>query len=540
MYQVKIYDGPYDSNGIEIHSPGVSEIKVIGESLRLGINAVSGFRFTLFPNNPGWLKLHTKRTIVKVFDTVKNECVFEGRVLSPVGQMQSDGVVGITYQCGCLLGYLQDSIQSWEDIRNMTPRNFLQHLINVHNSQVESHKRFNLGVVSISNGPTQVHYFVDDESTTYEMIKDRLINRIGGELRVRNVNGQLYLDWMDVIGEVVDTTIQVTKNMISISSENDSLSTITRLFPRGARLEADTADGEPNPVSTPRLTIASVNNGREFIDANQDLIDAFGIVSGAVTWDDVTLPENLLRNARGWLSDQKASVMRVSMSAIDLGLIGIDSDHFRVGNAYRCINKLINLDQYLRIVEIQLDINRPERSTLSLGSKPLALSQQQASLAKSQKRLGGVENAVVTQSRRIASVAQTATLIRQDVAELQSTIGEADFDKIAELRANVATLTTDLAEHIASTGNVQQQQQRFNDRIVARVDDTVRTQQSINNDIADEINDLKQDQQQFNDHIVAKIDDAVAQQQTLNAEILSRLEALEDYENEEEDDVDDK
>ena len=453
MYQVKIFDGPNDKIGIEIHSSKANSLKIKSDSLRLGINAIDGFRFTIYPNNPGFNKIKSLTTLVTVYDTIAKSFVFEGRVLGPEESMAGDGMVSATYQCGSFLSYLQDSVQSWAQIQDTSPRQLLQFLIDVHNSQVEDHKQFLLGEVNVTNTTDNVYYYIEDTATTYDMIMDRLIDRIGGELQIRNVDNQLYLDWVNEIGQTNDVTIRVQKNMISVSKENDPTEVITRLFPRGARLDPE--DGDETAISTPRLTIASVNGGVEFIDADSEMIAEFGIRSGYVTWDDTTLAPNLLRNARNWLDNQSAGVLRVAANAVDLGLIGLDSGRFRVGDRYRCLNPLINLDSVLRIVEMSININQPEQSSLVLGAKQLSLAQYQANLKREQKKVVELEGVVTSHSKQIASVSRSANQAQQGVNELQKAFEEVDIDGVKgfeEFKKEVINQLDSLFDNIGEIG----------------------------------------------------------------------------------------
>jgi len=488
MYQVKIYDGPEDKQGIEIHSPRVNDLKVKGAGLKLGINAIDGFKFTIYPDNPGFGQIKSLTTLVTVYDTVAKEFVFEGRVLGPHESMGSNGIVSATYQCGCYKSYLQDSIQGWAKIQDTTPRQLLQYLIDVHNSQVEPHKQFILGEVTVTNTTDNVYYFIDDTSTTYDSIEDKLIDRIGGELQVRNVNSQLYLDWVEEIGKVSETVIRLQKNMISISKENDPTEVITRLFPRGAR---EDEDEENTDVSTPRLTIASVNNGREYIDASSDMIKEFGIRGGLLVLDDTTLPENLIRSGQSWLNNQSSGTLRVEANAIDLGLIGLDPGRFKVGYYCRCINRLVNLDSQLRIIEMSININQPEQSTLTLGSKPLTLSQYQTNLKREQKRAIELEGAVTAQGRRLSAVTQSVNQAQQGVNELQKAFEEVDidsvkgfedfkievinqldslFDNLVEIGAEVTDLSNQIRLHTADFNEYKNEQSKIITHINERLD----------------------------------------------------------------------
>lgn len=123
--------------------------------------------------------------------------MFEGRVLEPIEEFSEDETFAFTYLCESQEGFLQDSIQSFKKI-NGTSRLILKHIISVHNKQVEKYKQFTVGKVDVENKLPDTFYYIDDSSTTWETIQEKLLDRdaLGGEIQIRVENGVKYIDWL--------------------------------------------------------------------------------------------------------------------------------------------------------------------------------------------------------------------------------------------------------------------------------------------------------------------------------------------------------
>ncbi|MDE6706513.1 MAG: phage tail protein, partial [Oscillospiraceae bacterium] len=183
----------------------------------------------------------------------------------------------------------------------------------------------------------------------------------------RNENNQIVLDYYreEDFGQVcTDTTVEITVNMKSISSGTDVTGIITRLYPLGCQIGNDTAE---------RLTISSVNGGIPWID-DEDAIAKYGVKCGTYTWDDVTLPENLLTKGQEYLKQSCQIKKNYEAVVLDLSTIGRAADSFRAGNTYRFINKLIGLDEYLKIIRRTVNIFSPYQPTIEIGDKTEAVT----------------------------------------------------------------------------------------------------------------------------------------------------------------------
>ncbi|WP_270312039.1 phage tail spike protein [Vagococcus fluvialis] len=420
MYLVELKETP-NSEPIMIHSPLLNDIKVESNSLKRGINAIHSFTFTIYPNNPGFGLIKPLISLIDVTDTLNNKKVFEGRVLEPIEEFSEDETFAFTYLCESQEGFLQDSIQSFKKIKG-TSRLILEHIIRVHNKQVEKYKQFTVGKVDVENKLPDTFYYIDDSSTTWETIQEKLLDRdaLGGEIQIRVENGVRYIDWLKRIGKKSATEIELTKNLMSMSKEINPAEVMTRIFPRGERQEA--TEENQNDASQPRLTIASVNNGIEYLDATQEYIDLFGIQGKAVNYDDITKADRLLSQAKKDISNPIVASGVFKIKALDLSLIGLDIETYQEGNIHHVFNPPMAVDEELRIVGVNISINAPEESDLDFGDVQMTLSKYQTQLKKDRKRLLEIKADMEKQSKEIFKVKEQVTEAEKVIEETKQEV----------------------------------------------------------------------------------------------------------------------
>ncbi|MCV9884696.1 phage tail spike protein [Metabacillus halosaccharovorans] len=434
MYKVTIIN-----DGIEttIHSPNVDDLKLPTGQIKKEINLIDSFNFSFYMNNPGFGKLKPLKTLINVLNLKTGKYEFEGRILGPSENMDDTGLYDASYLSEGELGYLHDSQQRHLEFRG-TPIELFTTILNYHNSQVESSKHFHVGNVTVTNSTNNLYLYLSAEVDTFDTIKDKLIDTLGGELQIRKENGVRFLDLLDRVGEDKNTEIKIAKNLLSISRDVDPTQIITRLTPLGTRIES-TEEGATD-ASEARLTIETVNNGIPYIDS-PTLISEFGIQGGSVTWDDVTLPNNLMTKGNEWFANQKISHVQYQISALDLFLLGLDIDNFNVGNSHPVKNSIMGIDERLRIIGKSLDIKSPQNAALTIGDKFKTLNQYQSDMNKSAQQVVELQNTVSRQSQTIGVLKTELSTVNDAVITIQSTLEENDIPALEQA-------VTDLQEAI--------------------------------------------------------------------------------------------
>lgn len=392
MYIVTIHNGDHET---PIHN---AKEKLESGKIVKGINTIDSFTFSMFPNNAGFDLVNEFTTLVYVYNTNRSRYDFVGRVLYSETTMNENGLITKTVTCESVLGYLCDSWQTYVDTKNWTVDELLQHLLDCHNSLVEPYKRFHLGEISVATNANENLYQAVQRENTWNSIKSKLIDKIGGELQVRVEEDGIYLDYLDQIGEKKETEIALSVNMKSITREQDPTAFITRLIPLGAKKKVDGEETEH------RLDITSVNNGLNYIDDEQ-AIEVYGVHVGIVEWDDVTVAGNLLAKGEAWLKENNKVQVKYSITALDLSLIGLALDDFDVGNTHPVKNGLIGVDDKARIIKKTIDICEEVESSIEVGDNFKTLSDiQREQTTKILQELQNVTNFEVEVNKQITNL----------------------------------------------------------------------------------------------------------------------------------------
>ena len=424
MYLVTIKNG---DTSIEIHN---EQHKLFSGTIVKGINTIDSFTFTMLPNNPGFGVLKEFTTLVEVYNTNRKRYEFRGRVLCSSPSMNESGLITLEATCESILGYLCDSQQSYVAETNWNVSGLLNHILQEHNSQVEPCKVIQLGDIIDIASTASVKIDIQREST-WETIKKKIIEKVGGEIRIREQNGVNYLDLVYELGETKTTAIALSHNMKSITKEKDPSAFITRLIPLGAKLGDDSEE---------RLDITSVNDGKNYIE-DAEAVAEYGIHVGDVEFDDVTEPSNLLSKGKTWLRDNNKVAVKYSITALDLSLIGLDIDDFEVANSHPIKNALLGIDDVARIIKKTIDVCDETKTTIEIGESFKTLSEiqreQVQSIGKVNANITEIIRNYVTNERLTSEITKTVSLIEQQEESIilsvsAGTITRDDYDTFEE------------------------------------------------------------------------------------------------------------
>ena len=423
-------------------------------------NSISSFTFTAYPNNAGYELIHDYTTQIKVYNAKRARYDFVGRVLKSSPSMDDNGLITKTVVCEDRLGYLHDSVQPYTEPRHYSGdenrtgiEEFIDVLLNNHNAQVEEYKRIYRGTVEVNpfDSSDDVTKGLNWEST-YDAIKEKLINSFGGYIMLRETAGVLYLDYLESAGTTRSTTIEVGRNMRSASKDIDPSSIVTRLVPLGAKITIIDEGG--NEVQTEeRLTIASINDGKDYIES-QDYEAAYGIRYAVQIWDDVTDVNNLLRKGTEWLAANNGLATSHDIDALDLSLIGLDIDDFQVYDRYPVINRALGIDDTLQIIKKTTNIIQPQSSSFEMGDTVKRLSD---AMIEQSSDLGRLENDIPSVVAQQVNNQTTTiyTYVNTALANFQvdpdqiwgavedKTVTKSDYDSFSEIVRNILQMEAD-------------------------------------------------------------------------------------------------
>lgn len=327
------------------------EYKATAIDLTEQVNTTNTLTFTLPPFNPNYGSPKKMTSVIELF---RNDVlIFEGRVL----YTDDDIMNNRTFTCEGSLAYLLDSIVRPVTTQDMTILQYFTYLINQHNAQVEEQKQFQVGMVTVTNSTDNVYRIDNTYQNTLTTLQEKLVNRLGGYLVVRIENGVRYLDYLEEYGTSSSQTIEFQKNILDVTQRISAENIITALIPLGATDEE---------TSLP-LTIESVNDGKDFI-FDQTAVNLFGYIYGTNTWEDVTLPQNLLTKGQEFLQENITASWSIEVSAVDLAMLNVNINFLDLGMSVPVISIPHGLDQDFTIKKKETSFLQPQNSTITLDT----------------------------------------------------------------------------------------------------------------------------------------------------------------------------
>lgn len=461
MYRIIAYNEPTDKVGYIIHDPRIDR-RVSAGKLTLKEGEIDDLTLKVNQKSNLFNNVRPMHTHVEVYDG--NELIFRGRALKPTRTMESSGQFMQEYVFESIEAYLLDSVQRFAEVHNTTPADFFRMLIQVHNNSVPDWKKFEVRKVNVTNSTDNVYRFVD-YTKTRDTIKEKLLTRLGGFLRVEYHDGKNYVDYVIDPGRdhQADTPIKLGRNLKSASMTIDPTKVITRLIPLGAQIEPpqnETGNGANG--TRPRITIADLNGGKDYLDI-PDLQQEFGIINGTQTWDDVHEPQNLLRKANEWIQAQSATNTQWTISALELP----EYNAFKVSDRYLFINPGIVEPQMLRVTQRQIDLTKPYESSLTIAEKPFGLVEYQSKLQKSLGRVENLKRVIESQAEAISEWNARYDNSQQQIKDLSSAL------KDLENKVNAQTPEQPKPPHIGKIIDVSEWQGVIDWNSVVRDDVTL-------------------------------------------------------------------
>lgn len=388
------------------------------------VGAAASFTFTIYPNNPGYNKLLEWVSYIDVINTQKNKYLFRGRVITIQPHATSEGTFYKEVTCESQLAYLNDSIVTWQKVQ-MRPADFFKQLITSHNAQVDQERQFKFGRATVTNNTDNVYCYVEDGLKTLNELQTDLLTKedLGGELWIRDEKDGTYIDWIRDEKKKADQEIKLAKNLISIQSKPELTGLVTVLYPFGASEEKSVSDENVHDVSTPRINISSVNNGKKYIE-DPELISMYGRIAGSKNWDDVKIPSNLLSKAREYLNSFKALKIAYEIEAVDLAPLNLAVDDFQLGKYYHVINPVIGVDDWLRVVGVSININKPLLSTLQIGDQTKRLVDYQLNNTNMTRAISSLRRSQQENLTQISQLQQENQTLARNYRNLQQALQE--------------------------------------------------------------------------------------------------------------------
>lgn len=429
MFTIKLDD-------YTLWSPIDNKLKVVSPTLSLEVNKIGSLSFKIYPDHKYYGRLEKMKSVISVHQGSRT--LFKGRVYSDkvdfnkVKKVEVEGV----------LGYFNDSIVRSYDFEGSVEDYFTM-LIDQHNEQVEEFQRFKVGIVTVTDSNDYITRASSASPKTWNEINDKLIKLLGGYISIRYEDDGNYVDYLADYTDTSTQPIAFAVNLLSLDLENKADSLATCIIPYGAK---DETTGN-------RIDITSVNNGLDYI-CNEEAVAKYGRIFEVVTWDDVTLPENLLTKASVRLSDKVRLLSKLTIKAIDLHLTDETIEAFKLGDYVQVFSKPHGIDEIVLLTAFSMDLTNPSGCTITLGLEKSSYLDSQVDANKDAvNRIDIVRKEISDSTSQIANrvLNETQTFINESIESseentrtmLEEYVKETELESVREEMSTRFTQTSE-------------------------------------------------------------------------------------------------
>ena len=353
-----------------LYYPDDEQYVIVNARLSQALNDSGEFEFEVPVSNPLYENIMPRRSMLQVMRDGKE--IFYGEV------RETEETLDFTKRIYAVgeLAFLFDSIQPQGRYQDYTVRQFFGTLIYQHNSQVEDKKRFEIGVVTVTDPNDSIYRYTNYEDTL-TALRDKLCERLDGYLRIRKEAGKRYLDLvrLEDYGRASDQKIEFGENLLEYAANMDGNSIATAVIPLGARL--DTTEVEGLDAYT---TIRTVNNGKDYI-SSQAAVDRFGWIRRVVHFDDVTIPANLKRKGEEWLASSQFEELTLQLNALDMSILDSDIDGLELGDMIHAVAEPFGMSTVFPLQEKVTYLQEHDKNYITLSNTQKKSYTQQVSAA---------------------------------------------------------------------------------------------------------------------------------------------------------------
>lgn len=352
-----------------LYAPDMANLGYIVTDAQLTteINKAGSLEFTIPVTNPNYNAYSKLKSIIRLEQDGTE--IWRGRVLDDT----KDTDLNKDVMCEGELAFLNDmNVRKYNYSSGISVVDYFNRVMNYYGG-ASSYRSIKAGNVTVPN--TTLKIKMDEATNTcLDELSSNLVGAIGGYLRLRRSNDQSYLDYIDAYSQTSNQVIEFGSNILSIEEYIDASDVYTVIIPFGKQ------DDNGN-----RVNITSVNNGSDFIESSQGA-SLFGRIDRSVVWDDVTDPNVLKQQAQSVLNSAIEMATTITISAVDLHLIDVNTDAIQLGDWVRVISPPHGIDSDFLCSKVVINLQNPDQSQYTFGLAFDALTEKQVATNKQTRK----------------------------------------------------------------------------------------------------------------------------------------------------------
>ena len=365
-----------------LYDPRLPDFFVLEPELTQKKNEPGELTFTIPKEHPNYGVLEKLKSRIKVYrdDALiwMGRAIEDNRDLYENRRVIAEGV----------LAFLLDSVLHPFDFDG-TATELFAWILAAHNAQVNASQRLTLGNCDISGS---VNVMTKDYLSSWQALKTCLLDSFGGYLIVRyDENENPILDYLSDAPDTATQRIEFGENLIDLALNRSASETYTACVPLGAVLR----DIDPESESGARLTIASVNDGQDFL-IDSALAAEYGVIFAPVastTWDEISDASILMNQGRDWLSGTGARFKQtIKLTAVDLHNADANVESFQfLDKVVVSCGALCPEETYV-LSELSIPLNNPASTGIVLGdSRPSLIGEEIRQNTSVKNRVASIE-----------------------------------------------------------------------------------------------------------------------------------------------------
>lgn len=352
-------------DGELLYHPDLDDYKIESTRLSMELNKTGSFKFTVRQQNTRYGFLKKKKSIVKVYN--EDRRLFRGRVLNAKKGFYNQ----LHVTCEGELAFFLDSVVRPYTFKGSV-EDYFHFLVNSHNAQMDDEeRRFKIGRCTVTDPNDYIVRESSDYPKTLDEMKEKLVKLLGGYLWTREEADGIYIDYLEDFETMNEQTVEFAKNLLDFEEVVKGQDIVTAIIPLGAKL----TDEEGNETEE-RLTIAGINDGVDYV-YSPEAVEMYGLIFETVVWDDVTLPENLIRKGREELQNHINLTRTIELKAVDLHHLNLDIRSFYLGNYTSVISEPHDFDEMMLTRKLDIDLLDPADGFLVLGDEKITFVDKQ-------------------------------------------------------------------------------------------------------------------------------------------------------------------
>lgn len=399
MYE--IYGYPYGNPDAEllIYQPGNKNGTVLSPKLTREVSKGGSLTFTMTREHPMYEMLQKMSTVVVVKQDGKE--TWRGRIFSHEADWYNNRAV----YCEGALSFFNDSCVTPFNYEG-TLKEFLQHLIDVHNAQVgQKMKMFELGTVTAALGDQVVHFgdadqygVGEDYGKCWDII-DKLVLKVFGGYAYCTFDaatGYNVLNYCDQAVEEKRVTAQKIEygvNLLDLTEKTDTNGLYTRIYPVGNKHTVketrwkykfkwlpgglgkytDEHEERYGIMDTDSATIQKYlpQSGYRYdledgYIENTDAVKKFGVIARIVEFDTDSANDTFAAGVQA-LQQNHLMVTSYTIKAVDLVDAGYDTERLTFACYAHILSAPHSVDAIMLCSKLTEPLDHPEKKEYSFG-----------------------------------------------------------------------------------------------------------------------------------------------------------------------------